>query len=198
MRYPLAVLCLALVLPAVSEVSNMPAAPIPAKAKSPEVYALVYVGWGKNDARNARRIADAIKNIQTSTDGAVRDPKVNRLPLVQEQERKGWRERDAWARSKIRVEALDGTTVLRIWFTVGTPEEQALIVNAAVRHYLKQVDSWRSFRKESLDRHRAEPQRKKFAERGQLAEWEKSIQRLEEEINNLPRLLEWAAVKVQP
>jgi hypothetical protein len=129
--------------------TTMPAAPAPAPEQAkqpPAIYALVYVGLGKNDQDNAKRIAAAIKDIRTGgSTAAVRDPKVKALSIVQDKDPNvktrsiivrgkeqtlSWIERDDWALSNTRTANLEGTAVVRVWFTAGSPQEQVLIVNA--------------------------------------------------------------------
>jgi hypothetical protein len=117
----------------------LPAAPLPASAKTPAIYALVYVGLEKNDPGNAKQIDAALHDLRTCfSEAVVRNSKVKALPLVQEQEKKlGLIERDKWAESNTRVANLEGTAVMRVWFTDGSPEEQVLIVNAIAHAYVQ-------------------------------------------------------------
>jgi hypothetical protein len=105
--------------------TRLPAAPLPDSAKTPAINALVYVGLGKKDPDNAKRIDPALHELRTRSSEAIHDPKAKALPIVQEKGKKvGSIERDKWAESDTRVATLEGTAVMRVWFTDGTPEEQ--------------------------------------------------------------------------
>jgi hypothetical protein len=78
--------------------TTAPAAPAPKRAKTPEIYVLVYVGLGKNDPDNAKRISHALQGLPGSAHGALSDPKVRALPIVQDKETKdGTTGRNEWA-----------------------------------------------------------------------------------------------------
>jgi hypothetical protein len=85
MPYRLTVLSLAAVFCVLPEPTTLPAGPAEPEAKQPAIYALVYVGLGKNDPDNAKRIAAALQELRTPT-GAVRDPKVKALPIVKDKD----------------------------------------------------------------------------------------------------------------
>lgn len=156
MRYRLAILGLAIVLGVLSTRTTAPAAPAPKRPKMPEIYALIYVGLGKNDPDNPKRISHALQSLPGEAHGAFLDPQAKALPIVQEKEKKlGWKERDKWAQSKTRAASLEGTAVVRVSFTDGSPEEQVVIVNALAREYVK--DEQYRFRGalEELERYKA-------------------------------------------
>lgn len=197
MRYRLAIPGLVAVLGVLPALTTMPAAPAPKRAKMPEIYALVYVGLGKNDPDNAKRIAHALQSLPGSgARGAVRDPKVNTLRIVQETEKElGWIERDKWAEGKTHAASVEGTPVVRVWFTDGGPEEQVLIVNAIAREYVK--DEQHRFRGalEDLERRK----RDYLRDNGPFTkEVEKGFRRQEEAIKHLPHVIEWASLPEKP
>ncbi len=166
----------------------------------PEIYALVYVGLGKNDSDNTKRITAALQGMPGSALGAVRDPKVNALPIVLDQERRlGWIERDKWAKSKTRVANLEGTAVVRVWFTEGSPEEQVIIANAIAHEYVK--DQQERFRGalDGLEKEKAEFRAMKEREGAKVTkEDERVFRRREEAIKQLPHVIEWAALPEKP
>ena len=183
MCYRLALLGLlaALITPSFLESAHAP------RQTYPEVYALIYVGKGKNDKVNAKRIAQAASEIADSARTVWDDPEVLKLAVAKEKKRD---ELSNWMKSKIRVGTLEGTSVLRVWLADGTPEEQAVIINATLRFYQKVVEKEREDLRGSIAGLKATAMRA-----GMLQQYEKKIQEREEEYNNLPRLLEWAAVK---
>jgi hypothetical protein len=200
MRYRLAFLGLAAVLGVLPALSTIPAAPAPKKAKPPEIYALMYVGLGKNDPDNAKRIADALQALPGSALGAVRDQKVKALPNVQDKEKElGWMGRDKWAKSKTRAANLEGTTVVRVWFTDGSPEEQVLIVNAIADAYVK--GEQRRFRGalEALERYKRNFKAQQERAGARVTEKdEREFRRQEEAIKHLPHVIEWATLPDNP
>jgi hypothetical protein len=197
MRYRLAILGLATVLGVLPTLTTVPAAPAPKRTKMPEIYALIYVGLGKNDPDNAKRIADALQLLRgTGARGAVRDPKVNALAIVQDKEKKlGWIKRDEWAESKTRAANLEGTAVVRVWFTDGSPEEQVLIGNAIAHAYVKQEQDRFRGAMEGLEREKRDYLRDNgpFTKKA-----ERVFRRQEEAIKHLPHVIEWAALPEKP
>lgn len=192
MRYRLAVLGLAAVLGVLPALVTTPAAPAPKRAKMPEIYALIYVGLGKNDPDNAKRIADAIQALPGEAHGAFLDPKVKAVAIVQDKEKKlGWIGRNDWAKSKIRSANLEGTAVVRVWFSDGSPQEQVILANAIAREYVK----------DEQDRHRGaleglqEEKRIYLRDNGPFSkEAERTFRRREEAIKHLPYVIEWATL----
>jgi hypothetical protein len=180
--------------------TTMPAAPAPDRPVGPAIYALVYVGLGKNDPDNAERIVVAIANLRGSGRGAVRDPKVNALSIVQEKEKKlGWIERDKWADSKTRAANLEGTAVVRVWFADGSPQEQVLIVNAIARTYVNdQQEIFRDALKEH-EKYKANFKKQQEAAGAKVTEEnERVFRRQEEAIRHLPYVIEWACLPEKP
>lgn len=197
MRNRLAILDLATVLGVLPGLTTTFAAPAPKRAKLPEIYALVYVGLGKNDPDNAKRITHALQDLRGSgARGAVRDPKVNALPIVQDQERKrGWIERDKWAESKTRAASLGDAAAVRVWFTDGSPQEQVAIVNAIAREYVKDEQHRYRGALEDLERRKEEYRR----DSGPFTkEVERAFRRQEEDIKHLPHVVEWACLLDKP
>jgi hypothetical protein len=192
MRYRLAILGLAAVLGVLPALTTTPAAPAPKRPKTPEIYALIYVGLGKNDPDNAKRIAAALHDLPGTALGAVRDPKVKALQIVQDKERElGWMGRDDWAKSKTRAANLEGTAVVRVWFTDGSPEEQVILVNAIAREYVQ--DEQNRFRGalEGLEREKREYLR----DNGPFTKKvERTFRRQEEAIKHLSHVIEWASL----
>lgn len=196
MRYQLAVLGLAAVLGVLPALTTTPAAPAPKRAKIPEIYALIYVGLGKNDPDNAERISHALQAMRGSGRHVVRDPKVNALRIVQDKEEKlGWIERDKWAESKTHAANLEGTSVVRVWFTDGSQHEQVVIVNAIARDYVE--DEQNRFRGglEGLEREK----RDYLKHNGPFtSKVERTFRRREEAIKRLPHVIEWATLPEKP
>jgi len=200
MRYRLAAMGLAAVLGVLPGLTTLPAAPVPDKSKPPAIYALVYVGLGKNDPDNAKRIDVAIRYLRSSSSDAVRDPKVNALPIVQQKEKElGWMGRDNWAESKTHAANLEGTAVVRVWFTDGSPQEQVVIVNAIARIYVKPgQENIRDGLKE-LERHKARFKAQQEAAGAKVTkEDERVFQRQEEAIRHPPHVIEWANLPEKP
>jgi hypothetical protein len=201
MRYRLTVLSLAALLGVLPELTTVPAAPAPNTPKMPEIYALVYVGLGKNDPDNAKRIDVAIQELRGSgARGAVRDPKVKALPIVQDKEKKlGWIERDKWAESKTRAASVEGTAVLRVWFTEGSPEEQVIIINAIVLDYVKDQQE---FCRNALKRAEIHEREVRAMKQHEGMEWTKEDERIcrsqEEAFKHPPHVLEWATPPEKP
>jgi hypothetical protein len=190
------------VLGVLPSLTTAPAAPVPApkRTKMPEIYALIYVGLGQNDPDNPKRIAAALHDLPLKAHGAFLDPKAKALPIVQEKEKKlGWKERDKWAASKIRAANLEGTAVVRLWFTDGSPEEQVLIVNAIAHDYVK-MEQYR-FRNslEELERYKANFKAQQERAGARVTEKDERVfRRKEEAIKHLPHVIEWAALPEQP
>ena len=160
----------------------------------------MYVGLGKNDPDNAKRIAAALKDLPLTAHGAFLDPKAKALPIVQNKEKKlGWIERNKWAQSKIRAANLEGTAVVRVWFTDGSPEEQVLIVNALAREYVKdQQYRFRNALKE-LEREKANFKARQERAGAKVTEKdEREFRRQEEAIKHLPHVIEWATLPEKP
>src|SRR5579871_3024074 len=184
MRYRLTILCLVTTLIAPYLLESAPAP----RQTYPEVYALVYVGKGKNDRANVQRINDALSEIQDFARTVCHDPEVLKLPIFKE---KNMDELSRWAKKQIRVGTLEGTSVLRVWLADGTPEEQAVVINATLRAYFKLVEKY-----EQNDRRSLEKFRRNATQEGVLEDEKikKEIQEREEKVKSYPRLLEWAAV----
>jgi hypothetical protein len=201
MRHRLTLVCLAAALGVLPGLTPTPAAPASAKAKLPAIYALVYVGLGKNDPDNAKRITAALQELTgTGARGAVRDRKVNALPIVQEKERKlGWIKRDEWAESKTRAANMEGTAVVRVWFTDGNLREQVMLTNAIARAYAKYHQERFKGALEALEIYM-----KNFIAQKERAgakftkEDERVFKRREEAIRNLPHVIEWATLPEKP
>jgi hypothetical protein len=176
------------------------ATPLPDSAKTPAIYALVYVGLGKGDPENAKRIEAALHNLRTCSSDAVRDPKVKALPIVQEQEKKlGWIERDKWAESNTRVRNLDGTAVVRVWFTDGSPEEQVLIVNAIARAYVETRQDLARRALKELEIYKARFKVQQEAAGVRVTEKdEREFRRQEEALRHPPHVIEWASLPEKP
>lgn len=186
MCYRFTTICLIAALLAPSLLESAPAP----RQTYPEVYALVYVGKGKNDKANAKRVAKAAIEITDSARTVWDDREVLKLAVAKEKKRD---ELSNWMKSKIRVGTLEGTSVLRVWLADGTPEEQAVIINATLRFYQKLVEIERQNLRAGIDG------KKETAKRVRMPQQiEKEIQEDEEEYKSLPRLLEWAAVKGKP
>jgi hypothetical protein len=181
------------VLPALT---TMHAAPAPKRAKIPEIYALVYVGVGKNDPDNAKRIAAALQGLPGSAHRALSDPKVRGLAIVQDKETKdGTRGRNEWAKSKIHAASLEGTAVVRVWFTDGSPQEQVLITDAIAREYVKGEQERFRGALEGLEREK----RDYLRDNGPFTkDVERTYRRQEEAIKHLPHVIEWASLPEKP
>lgn len=153
MRSRFVILILFAMLPAMPMSLPVTAAPMP-KSKYPTIYALVYVGNGTNDRENLRKIKEKAENLRE-----LCNPRF---------------------RGNFRVQLMEETAVLRVWYAIDTPEKQAEIINHVVDNYLRLVPS----RRKLLDEVLRDQKR-----RG----WEKHIKWTEEELRNLPRLVERAA-----
>jgi capsular polysaccharide biosynthesis protein len=154
----------------------------------PEVYALVYVGKVSYEGGNNVRTAWVGMVITRGMDKICNDPEVQKLAVV-----KKHGELEKWMRSKIRVQRLENTFVIRIWFAEGTPEEQAVIVNAIMRMCQTKIDEVRQ--RETAALKQSKLQIKNDKKKGTVnARDEKTIKRREEELRALPIILEWAAV----
>jgi hypothetical protein len=181
----------------------LPAAPLPDSAKTPAISALVYVGLGKNDPDNAKRIDKAIADLRSyGSSSAVRDPKVKALRIVREKDpivALGSIERDKWAESNTRVANLDGTAVVRVWFTDGSPEEQVLIVNAIARAYVEyQQDlARRALPELEKDKARFKVQQESAGVRVTEKD-EREFRRQEEALRHPPHVIEWASLPERP
>jgi hypothetical protein len=220
MRYRLATLSLAAVLCVLPGLmTTMPAAPAPApeteRAKPPAIYALVYVGLAKNDPDNAKRIAAALKDLRGfGARAAVRDPEVKALSIVQDKDPKGktrsivvegkehrlsWIERDEWAERMTRTANLDGTAVVRVWFTDGSPGEQVLIVNAIARTYVENQQETHRDGLKGLEECKLRFKGQQEAAGAKVTEEdEKVFQRQEWAIKHLPYVIEWADLPDKP
>lgn len=197
MRYQLAVLGLAAVLGVLPVLTTTTAAPAPKRPKTPEIYALIYVGLGKNDPDNPKRISHVLHDLPNTPHGAFcDDPKVKALPIVQDKETKlGWTGRNDWATSKMRAAKLEGTAVVRVWFTDGSPQEQVILANAFARQYVKNEQNRHRGALEDLEK------RKKnyLRDSGPLTkENERTFRRQEEAIKHLPHVIEWASLPDKP
>jgi hypothetical protein len=200
MCYRLAALALAVVLGVLPGLATLPAAPVPAKTKPPAIYALVYVGLGKNDPDNDKRIASALHDLPCCALNAVRDPKANALSIVQDQERKlGWMGRDDWAKSKTRAASLEEAAVVRVWFTDGSPEEQVVIVNAIADAYVKDQQTLFRDALKKLERYKADFKAQQERAGAKVTkENEREFRRQEEAIKHLPHVIEWASLPEKP
>jgi hypothetical protein len=191
MRYGFAALGLAAVLcllPALSELPKSTAAPAP--ARYPDVYALVYVGTGHNEAENGKLVVKATEDI------------LREFP-------------DTW-RKKIRIARLEGTAVLRIWTNEGKSLEQAQVINKALEKYyhVNEVTSSQArdqvrerlellcFEKRLVEINipkggkQTEKDKKKIeAKKKALRVYQEEIQKMWKLYDSLPRPLEWATVK---
>jgi hypothetical protein len=227
MRYRLAGLSLVAVLGVLGVLcwrTALPAGPAE-PAKSPSIYALVYVGLGKNDPDNAKRIDDAVKGIRSyGSSAAVRDyPEVKNLAIVKDkdptvkssvsiiqgkEQTVTWIERDEWAKSKTRAASVGGTAVILLSFADGSPEEQVAIVNAIAKAY---VDLWKGpygglLKGMSVDDALKEEERWEADFRAMRAqaglpvteEDERVIRRRKEGIKNRPYVIEWAKLPEKP
>jgi hypothetical protein len=197
MRYRLAILGLVAVLGVLPALTTIPAAPAPKSPKMPEIYALIYVGLGKNDPDNAKRISHALQGLPSSAHRALSDPKVRALPIVQDKEKElGTIGRNDWAKSKLRAASLEGTAVVRVWFTDGSPQEQVLITNAFAREYVE--GEQRRFRGalEDLERYKRDFKAQQERAGARVTEKdEKVFRRKEEAIKHLPHVIEWGMVQ---
>lgn len=201
MRYRLFLLCLAAVLGVLPGLTTVSAVPAPRRPKTPTIYALIYVGLGKNDPDNAKRIDVALQSLPNQAGSALRvDAEVNALSIVQDKIKKqGWKELDAWAKSNTRAANLEGTSVFRVWFTDGSPEEKVVFANGIARTY---VEGWQEIARscgglKGLERYKAN-YIKNIVMRPLNKEEERSFRRQEEAYKHLPHVIEWAALPEKP
>jgi hypothetical protein len=148
-----------------------PAAPVPV-SQYPEVYALVYVGRASNDKKIAQRIAKESQDI------------LSRCRLMDK------------AKGQFHVKPLQNTGVLRVWYTEGTPKEQAEIINRVLSSY----DPRSEGQMKAYERHlanlryeREEIVNSKRPDARLLDKVDEEIRWAEERNKTLPRILEWAA-----
>lgn len=187
MHFRLVSLCLFVVLPMLNgaPAGPMPKAEKPPPPKQPRVYALLYVGMEKNHKDSAKQIDKAISALQKIVQ-PLSEPRIKRLAVVKRQE-----DARAWLDAKLHVESLKDTAAVRVWLADGTPSEQAILVNAVVKVYLKDAESARGLLKRRLE----ELKRKSGKATGEeKKEIETEIRKVREEIDELPRLVEEAAV----
>ncbi len=160
------------------------------------------------DAGNEGNIVGVLANLSAGRSAQHRAPiheeKVAKLAIV-------CQEKDAlgWLGKNLRVERIEGTNLVRISLRVGSPGEQATIVNAVVDQYLEEVGRTRDSLTRSLEmvRIRREDILARWAKltaKGrpptpeQLADMEKGKAKLkkdEEYIRVLPALVEHAKVR---
>jgi hypothetical protein len=157
------------------------------------IYALVYMGKGSDEEANTNRLQLTLQKIGHCADKAARTniPEVRKLTVAKDKTRN---ELCDWMKAKIRVGTLEETSVIRVWFTDGTEDEQVIIINAILRVYLKENDAEGQDRRSDIDNRKrflAGKKGRPTPTPGQLKQFQKD----EEEYNCLPRLLEWAAVK---
>jgi hypothetical protein len=200
MRYRIAILGLAAVLGVLPALTITPAAPLPKGARKPEIYALIYVGLGKNHPGNLKRIKAAIDSMSGTAHRAFSDPKVRALPIVQDKEKQlGTIERNKWGGSKIRATSLEGTAVVRVWFTDGTPQEQVLIVNAFAREF---ADNEQELSRDALERQQHHKKRFKIQQEQAgvkvTEKDEREFRRQEEVLKHPPHVIEWASIPDKP
>jgi hypothetical protein len=215
MRSRLTVLSLAALLCVLPGLTYVPAGPEEPEAKQPAIYALVYVGLAKNGPDNAKRIAAALQELRGSgARGAVRDPKIKALPIVKDkdptvkssvsivdgkEQTVTWIDRDDWAKSKTRAACLQGTAVVRVWFTDGTPDEQVAIVNAIAGEYVKDKKELNRNALKEHEGYKALYKAQKERAGAKLTEEEETVfQRQEWAIKHLPHVIEWANLPEKP
>jgi hypothetical protein len=202
MRYRIAILGLAAVLGVLPALTNTGAAPLPKGAKKkPEIYALIYVGIGRNHPYNAKRISGALQQLPRHfAFAAAREPKVQDLPIVKDKEKNlGRRGRDEWADSKTRVANLEGTAVLRVWFTDGTPKEQVVLVNAIASAYVKLQQEGDPTTLQRLQQDKSHFKKVREEAGGKVTEEEEREFRFQEEVlKHLPHVIEWASLPDKP
>jgi hypothetical protein len=200
MRYRLASLSLVAVLGVLCWRTTLPAGPAePIKRLPP--HALVYVGLGKNNPDNSKRIDTAVNDLRCyGPDLAVCDAKVNALPIVQEREKElGGSGRKEWARSKTRAASVGGTAVILVSFADGSPEEQVAIVNAIADAYVKKEKGDPvgdlKLREQRIADFRAARARAglPFTEKD-----ERAVEPRREWIENRPYVIEWAKLPEKP
>lgn len=198
MRYRLALLCLAAVLGVLPGLTTVSAVPAPRRPKPPTIYALIYVGLGKSDPDNAERIANALQSLRSGGSGGVREPEAKDLSIVQDKERElGWMGRDKWANSKTRAANLEGTAVVGVWFTDGSPEEQVILTNAIARDYVKDRPERVRGALEALESEKRF-YIKNVVKRPLNKEEERTFRRRGEAIKHFPHVIEWAALPEKP
>lgn len=81
-----------------------------------------------------RRTQLVILRTRAVLNNALRDPAVNKLPVVQQQT-----DAVAWLEKHLHTEYLDGTGMLRLSLRTGNPKEQAALVNAVADAYLREA-----------------------------------------------------------
>jgi hypothetical protein len=180
-------LLLALLAPCLVE-----SAPAPERRQTyPEVYALLYVSKGSDEKVSSMkwlRILILTRYVHEKNREYNKllweDPELRKLAVVQQKDRD---ELSKWMLRNIHAQTLENTSVIRVWFTDGTPEEQAVIINATLRAVLKEMETrqerWTKQRKSLV---------KRFQENEDFKQkWERDY-----EVNVIiPSILEWAAVK---
>jgi len=219
MRYRLASLSLVAVLGVLGVLcwrTALPAGPAVETAKPPPIYALLYVGLGKNEPDNAKRIYDATHNLRSyGSMAAVRDyQEVKDLAIVKDkdptmkssvsiiqgkEQTLTWIDRDEWAKSKTRTASVGGTAVILVSFADGSPEEQVAIVNAIAEAYVKKEKgepvSDLKLRERRIADIRATRARAglPFTEKD-----ERAVEPRREWIENRPYVIEWAKLPEKP
>lgn len=170
-----AILILPVVLVAIRIPISATAAPVPKKSKLPEVYALLYVGSGINDKENAKRL-DKVADVLRSLCG-TRDKK------------------------DFHAESVQGTGVLRVWYTSGTLEKQAEIINMYVDRHMYGATRDRDSTEDVLKGQKRDLQQllEKDPTNAQgIHNWKKNIKYTEEKLRGIPHLLERAVLPAMP
>jgi hypothetical protein len=107
--------------------------------------------------------------------------------------------RDDWAKSKTRAANLEGTAVVRVWFTAGSPEERVILANAIAGEYVKdEQNRFRDALKElEVDKIKFKARQERAGGKVTEAD-ERGFRRQEEAIKHLPHVIEWAALPEKP
>jgi hypothetical protein len=195
-------------------VSTLTTNALGAPAPKPKIYALLYVPK-KSDrfetARNRRKQIAEVKSQFTfyTAIHLLKDVDLPSLPNKGQPDG----DRDShevdvdWMQRNLKIEYLDDTGVIRIGLIAGSPLEQALLVNAVARAYLKDIvrrdredfEMRLEALKRDLDRDKQvlpakiKPEIKANIER-EIELIKDAIKRTELELRTLPQLLELAEV----
>jgi hypothetical protein len=104
------------------------------------MYALVYVGKPPASIPRGWHLRTQIGRLDNGVLNAVlRADSVAELEIVKERQRaRAWFKEDgpAWLKKYLHVESLEGTDVVRISFSYGSPKDQVAVINAVAKAYL--------------------------------------------------------------
>lgn len=178
-------LCVSLLTAITIVLPNSKAAPAPKRTDAKP--AVIDAGTEKN-------IAGVLDNLAAGSGAQLRalfhKKKLIKLEIVRQQ-----KDPRAWLGKNLRVERAEGKNLIRVSIPVGTPTEQAMIVNAVVDEYLEEVGRRRASLREFIQSSRQLIQGAvgvgKMTQK-EAAEGEETLKKREEYVRSLPSLRERA------